>query len=524
MFGKLEVSNWKSTRVYPLILIIIIASFLRLYNLTELPPGLYPDEAMNGNNAIEAWQNKDWRVFYPENFGREGLFINIQSLFVAVFGNKPWALRLPSAIFGILTVLGLYFLTKELFLEDGKLPSEQSGLKRNEVLALLAMFFLATSFWHINFSRIGFRAIMAPAFLTWALYFLLLSIRTTNRSFIAGHLSLVTAVTGGLLYALGFYSYIAYRTTPLLLALIFWFFAFKANSPLAESFKDERKNILKIGLIFTITAILAAAPLGIYFLQHPADFFGRTSGISVFASETPFRDLAFNILKTAGMFNVVGDFNWRHNFAGRPLLFFPAGIFFLIGLFIAIRNLIKNISSKKFHFPFFILIFWIIAAALPVVISNEGLPHALRSLLMVPPVFIFAAVGGLKMYEFLTKYLSNAVLNSSAVIFFIILIFEAYLVYFVAWGKHPSVKNAFGYNDYLIAQQFNSLPRETPKYVVVGDARGIIERDNPISLQSFLFLTDTFTDQKRKEKNLIYLTKDEFRLLQLSTDSEVIFL
>ena len=37
-----------------LLVIIIIASFLRLYHLESLPPGLYPDEAMNGNNALEA--------------------------------------------------------------------------------------------------------------------------------------------------------------------------------------------------------------------------------------------------------------------------------------------------------------------------------------------------------------------------------------------------------------------------------------------------------------------------------------
>src|SRR3989344_2073975 len=149
--------------------VLIIASFLRLYNLTELPPGLYPDEAMNGNNAQEALDTGNFKVFYPENFGREGLFINIQGLFISKFGHYSWALRLPSAIFGILTVLGLYLLTKELF--------------KNKNLALLAAFLLATSFWHINFSRIGFRAIMAPAFLVWSLYLLLKSLNQTKNNY-----------------------------------------------------------------------------------------------------------------------------------------------------------------------------------------------------------------------------------------------------------------------------------------------------------------------------------------------------
>src|SRR3989344_9535654 len=93
------------TNYYLLItLVIIIAAFFRLYNIMQVPPGLYPDEAMNGNNALEALSSTGhFKVFYPENNGREGLFINIQALSIKLFGNEPWALRVVSAIFGILT-------------------------------------------------------------------------------------------------------------------------------------------------------------------------------------------------------------------------------------------------------------------------------------------------------------------------------------------------------------------------------------------------------------------------------------
>jgi len=146
-----------------LFLVLIIASFARLYQIGKLHPGLYPDEAMNGNNALEAIKTGDYKIFYPENNGREGLFINIQAGFVKVLGNKPWVLRLPSAIFGILTVLGMFYLAKELF--------------KSVNIALLSSFIMAVNFWHINFSRIGFRAIMAPLLLVWGIYFLLLAIR-----------------------------------------------------------------------------------------------------------------------------------------------------------------------------------------------------------------------------------------------------------------------------------------------------------------------------------------------------------
>ena len=98
-----------------ILLIIVVAAVFRLSGLSSIPPGLYPDEAMNGNNAIRALEFNDYKVFYLENNGREGLFINLQALSLKVFGYYIWALRIVPAIAGILTVLGLYLLAKQLF-------------------------------------------------------------------------------------------------------------------------------------------------------------------------------------------------------------------------------------------------------------------------------------------------------------------------------------------------------------------------------------------------------------------------
>ena len=488
---------------YLLIAIIIIASFLRLYNLMPLnnilfPPGLYPDEAMNGNNAQEAIDTGNFKFFYPENFGREGLFINIQSLSIAALGNHPWALRFPSAIFGILTVLGMYFLVKELF--------------GDRHLALLTAFLLATSFWHINFSRIGFRAIMAPFFLTWSIYFL---IKSFNVKYFA-----IFAAIGGLLYGLGFHSYIAYRATPLLiliiLAIIYW----------QNRNVFSKKKMWFIFSIFTAASIITILPLGIYFYENPQDFLGRTAGISIFSSQTPFKDLGLNVLKTAGMFNIFGDFNWRHNISGRPELFWPVGIFFLVGLFFSIK---KIIIDKKWASQESIILSWFLISLLPVVVSNEGLPHALRSILAVPAVFIIAAIGGMKIYEILKNLVHErsrgaTIIKIAAYLFLSLFIFQAYYSYFITWGENPNVKNSFAYNDYIIAQQFNNIPKETPKYIIVSNAENIIERDNPISLQSILFLTDTFTNEKRAAKNFHYLTTEQAKSEEIPSDSFVISL
>lgn len=477
-----------SKQTFLLLTILIIASFFRLYNLSgidSVPPGLYPDEAINGNNALEALDTSNFKIFYPENNGREGLFINIQALFIKLFGNETWVLRLPSAIFGILTVLGIYLFGSTLF--------------NNASIGLLSSFFTAISFWHINFSRIGFRAILAPFFLVWALYLLMLAIQknnTFNKPLNIDHRSWILAAFSGLIYGAGFYTYIAYRGTPLLLLVIFLIYWFK---------NIRRKDVLEVSKVFTLFAFIAVLPLSIYFIQNPQDFLGRTTQISIFTSDTPLKDIGSNILKTAGMFNFSGDTNWRHNFAGKPELYWPIGITFIFGIFYGLKNIFKKTDRE-----FLLLFSWIIISAIPVILSNEGIPHALRSILMVPPVFILAGAGALKIYELLIHKISgfyhkhDKFVKNSFILLCACLIAQTYNYYFLEWGKNPNVEYAFRQNYVDIGTMLNSLPKETMKYVVVENS-DIKVRGVSMPAQTVMFITDTFTIKKQDEKNIHYL-------------------
>src|SRR3989344_3267010 len=479
-----------------LAIVFIVASFLRFYQIAELPPGFYPDEAMYANNGVEAWETGHFKIFYPENFGREGLWPNIIGFFIVKFGHEPWIPRSIAAIFGTLTVLGIYFLTKELFLKK---------------IALLASFLVATSFWHINFSRIGFRAIMAPFFLVWGVYFLLLALRKAKDQK-SSIFCFLASIFSGLFYGLGFHTYIAYRATPLLILIILFSYWFQNKEKLI------RKKILLSTFYFLFSTIIVAAPLLFYFLQNPRDFFGRTSQISVFSSTTPIKDLGINILKTAGMFNFIGDENWRHNYAGRPELFWPVGILFLLGIFLGIKSMLKRIKKREYA----ILFGWLIVAILPVIISNESLPHALRALLMIPPVFILAGVGGLWFYEKIKSSILNRETDAKpyakltrkiflfSIFYFLlsILVFEAYYVYFIKWGQNPNVPGAFSANYVGIGRQLNTQPKALPKYVVV-EARGADVRGLPMPTQTVMFITDTFTPEKQEEKNIFYVLPEQ---------------
>jgi 4-amino-4-deoxy-L-arabinose transferase-like glycosyltransferase len=488
--------------------IVILASFLRLFHLAAIPPGLYPDEAMDGNNALEIAHGEPFlsgfKVFYPENNGREGLYVNVVAVLIKVSGgiHEPWIVRLPAAVSGILTVLGLYFLAAELF-------GDQVGL--------LAAFLLATSFWHINFSRIGFRAIMAPLFLTWAIYVLIKGFKKLENGapfWRAAPLYLIA----GILWALGFYTYIAYRVTPALILLIFVFYWFEARK---ESW--QRRYFLSAATFGTVS-IVVAAPLIHYFRTNPGTFLGRASQISVFSAPAPLRDLARNTWKTLAMFDFQGDANWRHNVSGRPELFWPVGILFLLGIAVGLRAFVRKSSkdagslaaksiaavdgASDSRFPSALLFAWFLLAMLPVVISDDILPHALRCLLMIPCVFIFAALGGYVLYGWIRKIVNPRWLKVGAFIFLGFLAFEAYHTYFILWARNANVPEAFNADYVAIGRELNALPAATPKYVVV-DATGVIVRGIPMPAQTVVFITDTFEPEEQAAKNIHYVLPNE---------------
>ncbi len=479
---------------YWLLLVIIIAAVFRLSNITSIPPGFYPDEAMYANNAIEAWDTKTFKVFYPENNGREGLWINLISPFIAFFGHEPWVSRSVAAVFGILTVIGLYFLSKALFWE--------------EKVALLSSFFMATSFWHILFSRIGFRAILAPFFFTWALYFLLLGINKLKETPRSKKIFLFS-ILGGLFYGLGFHTYIAYRATPLLILIIFIYFFLQTKKLALE------KEFLKIAVLFSFAAFIVFLPLGLYFLNNPADFFGRTSEISIFNSQNPVASLIVNIFKTAAMFNFAGDFNWRHNYSGAPELFWPVGILFLLGVALCLKRI------KSGDFPSLFLLGSLSITALPVIISNEGVPHALRAIIMAPMVFMISGFGGLWLYQYLLPRIKN--LLPLTYLFFVLLIAQAYITYFILWAKNPNTAYAFNADYVEIGRKINALDKYKLKIVVVN-APGVIVRGIPVPAQTVMFITDTFEESKRRAKNLHYLTPEDLKRTAIPNLAAVFYL
>ena len=103
---------------YLIYLILALAFFLRFYRLDSNPSSLYWEEAALGYDAYSILKTgKDFHGnFLPlvafESFGdyKPSLYFYAAVPSIAIFGLNEFAVRFPSALFGTLTVLLVYFL------------------------------------------------------------------------------------------------------------------------------------------------------------------------------------------------------------------------------------------------------------------------------------------------------------------------------------------------------------------------------------------------------------------------------
>jgi len=194
-----------SNRNFYLFLIILLAVFLRFYQLGDVPSGLTNDETNIGYEAYSILlTGKDqWNNFMPlTNFKGFGdypppLYIYLTTPFVWMFGLNSFSVRITSAIFGVLSVIAIYFLGKKLF---------------NEKVGIFSALFLGIMPWALGLSRMGIESNVGILFTILAL---LAGFKNNSIKFLYP-----TAI----LLALTMYTYSAYILfAPLVFGLILFF-------------------------------------------------------------------------------------------------------------------------------------------------------------------------------------------------------------------------------------------------------------------------------------------------------------
>lgn len=154
-----------------LILILLVASILRLWNLESFPPHLRNDEAALGYNAYSILNTgrDEHGEFLPlifKSFGdwKMGLYVYLTIPFIVVFGLSEWSVKLPSAISGILAVWLIYLVTMGLF--------------KKKSTAVLSAFLLSVSPIFVPFSRGAWEVNLTFSLTLAGIYFFLRALKT----------------------------------------------------------------------------------------------------------------------------------------------------------------------------------------------------------------------------------------------------------------------------------------------------------------------------------------------------------
>ena len=143
--------------------LLCITIFVRIIFFGNIPYGINCDEAYAGYEAfsILTTSKDSWEKFLPIYLitgggGTNALYSYLTIPFIKMFGLSSSTIRLPQIIFSLISCYVFYKTLKIIY---------------NKKIALMGLFIIAITPWHIIMSRWGFHGNIAPSFLLISFYF-----------------------------------------------------------------------------------------------------------------------------------------------------------------------------------------------------------------------------------------------------------------------------------------------------------------------------------------------------------------
>ena len=307
---------------------------------------IFTDEAIYVRWSQIARQDASWR-FISLTDGKQPMFVWVTLSLMHIIKDPLFAGRLTSVLSGVVSMVGLFFLGRELF--------------KNTWVGFLSSFLYLISPFALVYDRMALYDSMVGAFMVWSLYIEVLLVRKV-RSDIAFILGLVAG--GGLLTkSNAFFSLYLLPTTLLL-------FDFK---------KHKRVNrLIKWVLFALLSAVLAYLYYSILRLSPFYNIIGDKNQTFVYSfKEWLEHPLRFFI----GNFH--GLFHWFITYVGWPLFF----------LMIASFAIKKEFTKEKL-----LLVIWFIAPLLALAMFGKVL-YPRFILFMVLYLFPLAALSILQIFH-----------------------------------------------------------------------------------------------------------------------------
>jgi 4-amino-4-deoxy-L-arabinose transferase-like glycosyltransferase len=442
------------------VVLLAAAAFTRFTQLNDIPPGMTHDEAAFGAEAEQILSGQR-PVYFALGYGHEPLYAYLVAAAFALLGRTLLALRLTSAVCGLLVFGFTYLVARRMYGVRG---------------AWVSAAWMALAFWPVSLSRQALRAITLPmlwlpaAWLFWgglqgAGFKFQVADRATEPQPLTFNLKRVTLFAlSGLFLGASFYTYMASRLTWLVFPLFGVYLLLR----------QETRRVLRRmwpGVVLTLAvAGLVALPLALYLRAHPA------SEIRVGLMMEPIRELlagkpgralghAWNAVR---VFSWVGDRFWAYNIPGRPVFHWTGSALFYLGLAVALWR--WRDPRRAF------LILWLLVGMAPAMVTtNEGV--YLRAIVAQPASYLLVAVGtcavgsGLRKagerYSIPRRWTSVAwgVLAVAAVV---LEGARTYRAYFVDWPSRPEARNIYNHNLVAAARYLRDTPAAS-----ASDALGI---------------------------------------------------